>query len=151
MRGVYARSIELHAPFRSARRLMIAYASQNNSEARLIERSSTPPVLAIVFGWPDVNSAFPDANTAQCASDGASAVRSASLIGPTNRSLYVCANKRSKFAIHAAHFAARGYNARWRSVARTLVRSRTLVHCRRSEEHTSELQSRLHLVCRLLL
>src|SRR2546422_4282984 len=24
-------------------------------------------------------------------------------------------------------------------------------HCRRSEEHTSELQSRLHLVCRLLL
>src|SRR2546422_1727538 len=25
------------------------------------------------------------------------------------------------------------------------------MHCRRSEEHTSELQSRLHLVCRLLL
>src|SRR2546429_6210344 len=24
-------------------------------------------------------------------------------------------------------------------------------HCKRSEEHTSELQSRLHLVCRLLL
>src|SRR6266550_5195659 len=27
----------------------------------------------------------------------------------------------------------------------------TLTHPRRSEEHTSELQSRLHLVCRLLL
>src|SRR2546429_3588928 len=26
-----------------------------------------------------------------------------------------------------------------------------MVHCERSEEHTSELQSRLHLVCRLLL
>src|SRR5205809_6143213 len=28
---------------------------------------------------------------------------------------------------------------------------RICVHSRRSEEHTSELQSRLHLVCRLLL
>src|SRR2546429_3399839 len=28
---------------------------------------------------------------------------------------------------------------------------RTVNRCRRSEEHTSELQSRLHLVCRLLL
>src|SRR2546422_7932875 len=28
---------------------------------------------------------------------------------------------------------------------------RTLQHSNRSEEHTSELQSRLHLVCRLLL
>src|SRR2546429_4623899 len=27
----------------------------------------------------------------------------------------------------------------------------TITLCRRSEEHTSELQSRLHLVCRLLL
>src|SRR2546422_2260584 len=27
----------------------------------------------------------------------------------------------------------------------------SLLMCRRSEEHTSELQSRLHLVCRLLL
>src|SRR2546422_7228843 len=32
------------------------------------------------------------------------------------------------------------------AVARTVRRS-----CNRSEEHTSELQSRLHLVCRLLL
>src|SRR2546422_6631186 len=33
------------------------------------------------------------------------------------------------------------------------LRARTKVHAppRRSEEHTSELQSRLHLVCRLLL
>src|SRR2546422_7670414 len=30
-------------------------------------------------------------------------------------------------------------------------RGRTLPSTRRSEEHTSELQSRLHLVCRLLL
>src|SRR2546429_6651453 len=30
-------------------------------------------------------------------------------------------------------------------------RRRELSHRRRSEEHTSELQSRLHLVCRLLL
>src|SRR2546429_5410571 len=30
-------------------------------------------------------------------------------------------------------------------------RSGTRCWCRRSEEHTSELQSRLHLVCRLLL
>src|SRR5205809_4564742 len=30
-------------------------------------------------------------------------------------------------------------------------RSRRSRSCRRSEEHTSELQSRLHLVCRLLL
>src|SRR5687768_17973301 len=30
-------------------------------------------------------------------------------------------------------------------------RTMGLVHPRRSEEHTSELQSRLHLVCRLLL
>src|SRR5687768_17888204 len=29
--------------------------------------------------------------------------------------------------------------------------ARRLSHCLRSEEHTSELQSRLHLVCRLLL
>src|ERR1017187_6572096 len=29
--------------------------------------------------------------------------------------------------------------------------SRTSVRCRRSEEHTSELQSRMYLVCRLLL
>src|SRR5207253_4999613 len=29
-------------------------------------------------------------------------------------------------------------------------RSRTAIPCRRSEEHTSELQSRGHLVCRLL-
>src|SRR2546422_6187368 len=37
--------------------------------------------------------------------------------------------------------------ARWRPGGRRLARSRRL----RSEEHTSELQSRLHLVCRLLL
>src|SRR5687768_17954327 len=31
------------------------------------------------------------------------------------------------------------------------VRAEHVRHARRSEEHTSELQSRLHLVCRLLL
>src|SRR2546422_4822059 len=36
---------------------------------------------------------------------------------------------------------------RWRDQLRLPVRGRVL----RSEEHTSELQSRLHLVCRLLL
>src|SRR5205809_5185875 len=35
--------------------------------------------------------------------------------------------------------------------ARTTLRSRRRRAGRRSEEHTSELQSRLHLVCRLLL
>src|SRR2546422_6830276 len=38
--------------------------------------------------------------------------------------------------------------SRWFSTARPRRRSRRTV---RSEEHTSELQSRLHLVCRLLL
>src|SRR2546422_5231883 len=36
-------------------------------------------------------------------------------------------------------------------VARALVESRSGGRLTRSEEHTSELQSRLHLVCRLLL
>src|SRR2546429_6038251 len=42
---------------------------------------------------------------------------------------------------------------RWaQSVARlVLARDRPCAAVRRSEEHTSELQSRLHLVCRLLL
>src|SRR2546429_7165926 len=42
----------------------------------------------------------------------------------------------------------------WSSDDPTRVRSRDRAsggHRRRSEEHTSELQSRLHLVCRLLL
>src|SRR2546422_3956092 len=37
------------------------------------------------------------------------------------------------------------YDGRW------LMMSDVCKHCVRSEEHTSELQSRLHLVCRLLL
>src|SRR2546429_3459788 len=39
------------------------------------------------------------------------------------------------------------------SSASPMLRQRTLRNCQlpRSEEHTSELQSRLHLVCRLLL
>src|SRR2546429_6770286 len=36
-------------------------------------------------------------------------------------------------------------------LGRQLERRPELEHHRRSEEHTSELQSRLHLVCRLLL
>src|SRR2546429_5780494 len=35
--------------------------------------------------------------------------------------------------------------------SRTRCRPRPCCACARSEEHTSELQSRLHLVCRLLL
>src|SRR2546429_5167546 len=37
------------------------------------------------------------------------------------------------------------------SKPRSTSRSRSFCERRRSEEHTSELQSRLHLVCRLLL
>src|SRR5690349_22030803 len=37
------------------------------------------------------------------------------------------------------------------AVARLLARERTVVEAERSEEHTSELQSRRDLVCRLLL
>src|SRR5260370_1940914 len=43
----------------------------------------------------------------------------------------------------------RHYATRQRSTA--LQRTRCGVCCRRSEEHTSELQSHLNLVCRLLL
>src|SRR2546429_5026078 len=39
----------------------------------------------------------------------------------------------------------------WRSSARSWTTRRSRPSPRRSEEHTSELQSRLHLVCRLLL
>src|SRR2546429_4936824 len=38
----------------------------------------------------------------------------------------------------------------WRRITHALGRP-SVRHCLRSEEHTSELQSRLHLVCRLLL
>src|SRR2546429_3349182 len=38
----------------------------------------------------------------------------------------------------------------WAASNKTNVRAKWLMHAR-SEEHTSELQSRLHLVCRLLL
>src|SRR5687768_17780117 len=40
---------------------------------------------------------------------------------------------------------------RSRAVARRSSTMRSATRCGRSEEHTSELQSRLHLVCRLLL
>src|SRR2546422_3543095 len=38
---------------------------------------------------------------------------------------------------------------RWTGLSWSATKTRT--RCERSEEHTSELQSRLHLVCRLLL
>src|SRR2546422_5322674 len=38
-----------------------------------------------------------------------------------------------------------------RSIVTAKVVRTIAAYCRRSEEHTSELQSRLHLVCRLLL
>src|SRR2546429_3665453 len=43
----------------------------------------------------------------------------------------------------------RGFKKERQSLDRSLVSSHVLLD--RSEEHTSELQSRLHLVCRLLL
>src|SRR2546429_3449301 len=42
-------------------------------------------------------------------------------------------------------------DAKVREIARVLEPLRLQERFRRSEEHTSELQSRLHLVCRLLL
>src|SRR2546422_7886752 len=39
----------------------------------------------------------------------------------------------------------------WASIGSLYMRTNRLVKYGRSEEHTSELQSRLHLVCRLLL
>src|SRR2546422_5467099 len=42
-------------------------------------------------------------------------------------------------------------NASARSASRAAWRSKPSERTHRSEEHTSELQSRLHLVCRLLL
>src|SRR6266568_6129679 len=46
----------------------------------------------------------------------------------------------------------RSSRLRWRSVALCRVRfSHQVRLCIRSEEHTSELQSQFHLVCRLLL
>src|SRR5205809_4927357 len=41
--------------------------------------------------------------------------------------------------------------AHWRRGSRSAILSWCWSRCSRSEEHTSELQSRLHLVCRLLL
>src|SRR2546422_1872605 len=49
-------------------------------------------------------------------------------------------------SVHAVVHCPPGYpSSAWRQNAPTPG------HCQRSEEHTSELQSRLHLVCRLLL
>src|SRR3712207_8967964 len=52
----------------------------------------------------------------------------------------------------ASHLVAPGGRARGHLDGRTVVLARRpLVDVRRSEEHTSELQSRQYLVCRLLL
>src|SRR5205809_4010311 len=61
------------------------------------------------------------------------------------------------FKFYVAHFAS--YNATYGSIGGVIVLMlwfylsalSVLVEPQRSEEHTSELQSRLHLVCRLLL
>src|SRR2546422_7598457 len=47
--------------------------------------------------------------------------------------------------------AIRGDRTEPRRTPRRIERLAELLICSRSEEHTSELQSRLHLVCRLLL
>src|SRR2546422_3688767 len=60
---------------------------------------------------------------------------------------YTTLFRSEKIALHFTHFAAaqaRHVNMVARAVAFVIV-------AMRSEEHTSELQSRLHLVCRLLL
>src|SRR5689334_24639216 len=62
-------------------------------------------------------------------------------------------------AQHQAHpvmkFADRGHEFRipvaWKSSVKFRVRDRWIATRERSEEHTSELQSQFHLVCRLLL
>src|SRR5947209_9377319 len=41
--------------------------------------------------------------------------------------------------------------ARWRGLWRQKIQNHLIAACQRSEEHTSELQSRQYLVCRLLL
>src|SRR2546422_3230609 len=43
------------------------------------------------------------------------------------------------------------WRGQWRASSSTCCAPSFPAHSRRSEEHTSELQSRLHLVCRLLL
>src|SRR5690349_23536177 len=57
---------------------------------------------------------------------------------------------RRRRRIHSAAPAS-AHRRRGRSVARHLCRSENRGHALRSEEHTSELQSRRDLVCRLLL
>src|SRR2546429_1496182 len=57
-------------------------------------------------------------------------------------------------SLHDALPICRGRTARCRALSefhRDSIPRRGVHLCRRSEEHTSELQSRLHLVCRLLL
>src|SRR5687768_18092919 len=56
----------------------------------------------------------------------------------------VAPHRRGRQAVPSALHAARGAD-------RAATRGRRRPHGSRSEEHTSELQSRLHLVCRLLL
>src|SRR3712207_7498017 len=55
-------------------------------------------------------------------------------------------------ASHAGRFSAREKHSAKRGASHSLGFARADRHCRpRSEEHTSELQSRQYLVCRLLL
>src|SRR5205809_1492537 len=68
-----------------------------------------------------------------------------------------CERFKNKAERYAARFAAKeaafkALGTGWRNGVRWLdVEVRNLPSGKRSEEHTSELQSRLHLVCRLLL
>src|SRR2546422_1863648 len=56
-----------------------------------------------------------------------------------------------RFPIHLLHRLAPGRRRAGDEHVVVRQRLRERAHQRRSEEHTSELQSRLHLVCRLLL
>src|SRR2546422_6141419 len=53
--------------------------------------------------------------------------------------------------LRAVRCDARAIHSAFRIPHSTFKSPHTLQSCTRSEEHTSELQSRLHLVCRLLL
>src|SRR2546422_1924466 len=70
-------------------------------------------------------------------SPAASARSSRARSSPTSARAFPCSSTSSRRTVRA-----RGWPTR---------RSRRPAPCARSEEHTSELQSRLHLVCRLLL
>src|SRR2546422_4696811 len=80
----------------------------------------------------------------RCSRDWSSDVCSSDLVPPDSAIAQCPRVARTRAIVSASHWAARRGND---SISSTT----TLGEVTRSEEHTSELQSRLHLVCRLLL